>query len=348
MEKKTGIIGWAMKYKSIIFLIVGVLAIFGIYSLQVMAKQEFPTFTIRQGLVIGVFPGATPTEVEEQLAKPLEEFIFTYKEVRKAKTYSENKDGMMILYVELNVDVNNKDEVWSKIKHGINGFKSKLPSGVLDLIVNDDFGDTSALLITLESQTKTYRQLQDYLEKLEGKLRRIESVSNLRRYGLQNEQISIYVEKEKLASYGINLIGLYQTLSAKGLIVPSGQVDNQDMVVPIHVTRPLQTEKDIEEQIVYSDAQGNHIRLKDVAKVVREYNKPDSYITNNGKKCIVLSTEMREGYNIVQYGKDVDIALREFQESLPDDISVYRIADQPKVVNESVNTFLSELLIAII
>ncbi len=348
MEKKTGIIAWAMEYKSIVFLIVGVLIVFGVYSLDVMPKQEFPTFTIRQGLVIGVYPGATPSEVEEQLAKPLEEFLFTYKEVRKAKTFSENKDGMMILQVELNEDVHNKDEVWSKIKHGINGFKSQLPSGVLALIVNDDFGDTSALLITLESESKTYRELQDYLEKLESKLRRIESVSNLRRYGVQNEQISIYVEKEKLASYGVNLVGLFQTLSAKGMIVPSGEIDNQELVVPIHITRPLQTERDIEEQIVYSDAQGNHIRLKDVAKVVREYNKPDSYITNNGKKCIVLSTEMRTGYNIVQYGKDVDIALQEFQESLPEDISVYRIADQPKVVEDSVNTFLVELLIAII
>lgn len=348
MEKKIGIIEWAMKYKNIVFLIIGVLVIFGVYSLQVMPKQEFPGFTIRQGLVIGVYPGATPAEVEEQLAKPLEEFLFTYKEVRKAKTYSENKDGMMILQVELNSDVNNKDEVWSKIKHGINGFKSQLPSGVMALIINDDFGDTSALLIALESESKTYRELQDNIEKLESKLRRIESVSNLRRYGVQSEQISIYVEKEKLASYGINLIGLYQTLSAKGLIVPSGEVDNQDVVAPIHISRPLQSEKDIEEQIIYSDAEGNYIRLKDVAKVVREYNKPDSYITNNGKKCIVLSTEMRAGYNIVQYGKDVNQALLEFQETLPEDISVYRIADQPQVVEGSVNTFLEELLIAIL
>lgn len=348
MEKKKGVIGWAMEYKSIVFLLVTVLIVFGVFALREMPKQEFPVFTIRQGLIIGIYPGATPSEVEEQLAKPLEEFIFTFKEVRKAKTYSENKDGMMVLYVELNSNVNNKDEVWSKIKHGIDDFKAQLPAGGLGLIVNDDFGDTSALLITLESESKTYRQLQDYLEKLEGRLRRIESVSNLRRYGLQNEQISIYVEKEKLASYGIDLLGLYQTLSSKGLTVPSGSVDNQELVVPIHITRPLQTEKDIEEQIIYSDSRGTHIRLKDVAKVVREYDKPNNYITNNGKKCIVLSTEMREGYNIVQYGKDVEAALEEFQQSLPDDISVYRIANQPQVVDKSVNTFLLELLIAIL
>lgn len=223
----------------------------------------------------------------------------------------------------------------------------QLPAGVLALIANDDFGDSSALLITLESDTKTYRQLEEHLDKLEGRLRSIESVSNLRRYGTQKEQISIYIEKEKLATYGISILNLYQTLITKGFITTAGKIENKDMVVPIHIERPYLSEKDLEEQIVYSDVQGNHIRLKNIAKIVREYPKPDSYITHNGKKCLVLSTEMREGYNIVQYGKDVDVVLREFQETMPDDISIYRIADQPKVVDHSVNTFLKELLLAI-
>ncbi|MBO1700148.1 efflux RND transporter permease subunit, partial [[Clostridium] symbiosum] len=70
-------------------------------------------------------------------------------------------------------------------------------------IANDDFGDTSALLITLESEDKTYRELQRYMETLEDRLRRIESVSNLRRYGVQNEQISVYLDPDKLAAYGL-------------------------------------------------------------------------------------------------------------------------------------------------
>lgn len=342
------IIEWAMKYKQIVLFIVVVLVLFGIKALQVMPKQEFPVFTIRQGVIVGIYPGATANEVEEQLAKPLEEFIFTYKEVKKAKTYSHSKDGVVYLYVELNDEVNNKDEVWSKIKHGLNNFKQSLPIGVLALIANDDFGDTSALLITLESDSKTHRQLQDLLESLDSRLRRIESVSNIRHYGLQNEQISIYIEKEKIARYGINLVNLYQTLAAKGILMPSGAVDNAEIVTPIHISRPFHTEMDIEEQVVYSDSEGNYIRLKDIAKVVREYPKPNSYITNNGKNCLVLSAEMRAGYNIVQFGKDVDAAIQEFQKNLPADVGIYRIADQPKVVDHSVMTFLRELLIAII
>ena len=57
-------------------------------------------------------------------------------------------------------------------------------------------------MITLESEDKTYRELQRYMETLEDRLRRIESVSNLRRYGVQNEQISVYLDPDKLAAYG--------------------------------------------------------------------------------------------------------------------------------------------------
>jgi multidrug efflux pump len=73
-------------------------------------------------VVVGVYPGATSGEVEEQLAKPLERYLFTFKEVKKKKTYSMSRDGMVYMMVELNDDVNNKDEVWSKIKLGLQNF----------------------------------------------------------------------------------------------------------------------------------------------------------------------------------------------------------------------------------
>lgn len=348
MDKNNGIIAAAVKYNKIVLLLITTLALFGMFALYKMPKQEFPVFTIRQGVVVGVYPGATSAEVEQQLAKPLENFLFTYKEVKKSKTYSQSRDGMVYIFVELNDEVANKDEVWSKIKHGLSNFKMQLPSGVLAVIANDDFGDTSALLIALESDTKTYRQLKEYLEALENKLRSVESVSNLRRYGVQNEQLSIYVDKEKVASYSINLYSLYQTLLTKGMIGPSGVIDNDQMVVPIHIARPFSSERDLEEQIIYSDPQGNHIRLKDVAEVVREYPKASSYTISNGKNCLVLSTEMRPGYNIVQYGKDVDGVLKAFEKTLPSDVKIYRIADQPQVVDASISSFLEELLIAII
>jgi len=84
-----------------------------------------------------------------------------------------------------------------------------------------------------------------------------------------------------------------------------------------------------------------------VARVVREYDDPDSYIRNNGHRCVMLSMEMKAGFNIVQYGRDVDEVLHEFiAAELPADVEVQRIADQAKVVGDSVHSFLRDLFVA--
>ena len=347
-ERKNGVIEWTMRHYQITLLVITVLVGLGIWGLVDMPKQEFPEFTIRQGVVVGVYPGATSGEVEEQLAKPLERYLFTFKEVKKKKTYSMSRDGMVYVMVELNDDVNNKDEVWSKIKLGLQNFKSQLPSGVLAVIANDDFGDTSALLITLESEDKTYRELQRYMETLEDRLRRIESVSNLRRYGVQNEQISVYLDPDKLAAYGLDTRMLMTTLFTQGFTTASGSLENGGLDIPIHLSVTYPSEREVGEQILLADADGYMIRLKDVARIVREYPEPDSYITNNGKKAIILSMEMREGHNIVRYGKEVDEVLHAFERDLPESVSIHRIADQPKVVGDSVSSFVRDLFVSIV
>ena len=336
-----------MRNFRITFLIVGCLFVFGIYALARIPKQEFPEYTIRQGVVVGVYPGATAEEVEEQLAKPLEQFLMTYKEVKRAKTTSTSQNGMCYVMVELNDDVNDKDEVWSKVKHGLAAFKMQLPAGVAAVVTSDDFGDTSALLITLESDTRSYRELKGYMDDLSDRLRRIESVSNLRPYGVQQEQISVYADPERLAAYGIGEKTLSAALAAQGLTPLGGSVSNAETETPIHIAPSLAGEREVAEQIVWSDPEGHVLRVKDVARVVREYDDPDSYIRNNGHRCVMLSMEMKAGFNIVQYGRDVDEVLHEFiAAELPADVQVQRIADQAKVVGDSVHSFLRDLFVA--
>ena len=336
-----------MRNFRITFLIVGCLFVFGIYALARIPKQEFPEYTIRQGVVVGVYPGATAEEVEEQLAKPLEQFLMTYKEVKRAKTTSTSQNGMCYVMVELNDDVNDKDEVWSKVKHGLAAFKMQLPAGVAAVVTNDDFGDTSALLITLESDTRSYRELKGYMDDLSDRLRRIESVSNLRPYGVQQEQISVYADPERLAAYGIGEKTLSAALAAQGLTPLGGSVSNAETETPIHIAPSLAGEREVAEQIVWSDPEGHVLRVKDVARVVREYDDPDSYIRNNGHRCVLLSLEMQAGNNIVEYGREVDEVLHAFiEEALPADVSVQRIADQAKVVGDSVHSFLRDLFVA--
>lgn len=223
MEKcKRNFVEWAMHYRQIVILITACLVAFGIYSLPQMRKNEFPDFTVRQGMVVAVAPGVPADEMAEQVTKPLENYIFTYKEVKKEKTISRSRDGIVYVQVELNDEVNDKDAFWSKFKHGVNDFKAQLPSNVLAIKVMDDFGDTSALLVTMESQEKTYRELDDYMADLQDSLRRISSVGRMSVSGLRKEQIAVYVDNERLAHYGLTDQALAAILAQKDLRPAAG------------------------------------------------------------------------------------------------------------------------------
>ena len=343
-------LAWPLEHYSISLLIIGILFVLGIIGMYVMPKDEFPQVTIRQGVVVAIYPGATSEEVEQQVARPLERYLFTFGEVNRVKTTTTSQNGLCIVMVKLNDDVNNKDEVWGKIKHGLNTFKLTLPQGVLGVIVNDDFGNSSALLIAIDSEQRSYRELKEYSDELSDRLRRIPSVSNVKLYGELKEQITLYVDRQRLQAYGIGQQLLFSRLQAQSMTTISGSLSDDDQQIPIHVESLEISEEEIANQIIFSDpVTGKVARVRDVARVVREYDTDDSFIHQDGHPCVLLSMEMTPGHNVVQYGRDVDKVLKTYREKeLPADVKVTRIADKPKVVALSVHSFLRDLMIAMV
>ena len=345
-NKLTGWAAWSVNNYRIATLLTVLLLAFGVYGLYVMPKDEFPPFVVRQGVVFAVMPGATSEEIEAQVARPLERYMFTYKEVNRQKTTTTSSNGMCMMMVQMHDNINKKDEVWSKIKHGLNTFKSSLPGGVLALVVNEDFGDACALLITVESQQRSYRELQQYSDELADRLRRVPSVSNVRQYGEVKEQITLYVDRERLAAYGIGQGAIMQALGGQGLTTMSGSLTGKQQHITLHVAPTERSEQELAQQIIYSDGNKN-VRLCDVAEIRREYDTSEKYIENNGNRCVLLSLEMSPGNNIVAYGKEVDQVLDQFRaDYIPEDVQMRRITDLPQVVSQSVYDFLRDLVIS--
>ncbi len=136
-------------------------------------------------------------------------------------------------------------------------------------------------------------------------------------------------------------------LKPQGMVGYAGEIDDGKFIRPIHIPSGLKTESDIANQIVYSDPLGNVIRIKDIGKVVREYEDPSSYIRLNGTKCLIVSLEMLPGNNIVQYGDEVTKAIDKFTAQLPSDVKVGLISDMPDFVSKSIYNFLVEFGLAI-
>ena len=317
-----GIVENIMRSPGIVILLVTVLCVFGVYGLINMNKQEFPEFSVRLGVVAGVYPGANAEQVEEQLTEPLEDFLFSYEEVDKRNTFSVTKNGITYIYVVLDETVENDGQAWSKIRHGLKDFKATLPPGVLAISVNDDFGNTTSLLITLSSADKNYRELGTYMGLLEDRLREVPAIGNIKRYGDCHEEIAVRLDKEKITSYGIDAKTVFATLFPQGLLSIGGSLELDGYDVPLEVTVPFTTEKEIGEQVVAFTASGNMVRLKDIAVIERRYDNPSSYITHDRVKSLVLSVEMRSGNNIVQFGKEVNAIIDEFGNGLPDSVEI--------------------------
>ncbi len=344
--KTKGHIEGAMKRHGLVMALFLVLMAFGIWSLPQMNKDEFPQFTVRQGLVAALYPGATAEEVEQQVTIPLEDYINSFEAVDKKLTYSISEDGIAYLYVMLRMDYIDH-QTWLKIRDGLPLLqKTKMPAGVLQTVLMDDFGNTSSLLIAVESDQRSPRELEQYVTEVCSHLRTIPEMGKIRILGQQTEEIAVTVDIERLSRYGISPTALQAQMALQGLRTIGGENETQGQ---LQVVIPYQSEYELQEQIVWSDpVTGAVVRLRDIASVERRYQTPKQFVEHDDKPCLIINMEMVPGNNIVAFGREVDRQLEEAAALLPPDIRFHRITDQPKVVNDSVLSFLRDIFISIL
>ena len=111
LKVNKGIISGSIQHQKIVWVIVAAIVGFGIYALVDMKKDEFPAFSNPQGIVAGVYPGASSEEVEAQLTKPLEEILYALPELDRERTYSVTKEGICYIYVMLDLSMGDYNQV---------------------------------------------------------------------------------------------------------------------------------------------------------------------------------------------------------------------------------------------
>lgn len=347
-KQRTDLVASAMRHKHITLLLVVMMMLAGVFSLIKIPKNEFPQFNVPVGLMVGVYPGASGQEVERQVAGIMEEFLWTFKEINKQRTTTISVNNACVAMVYLDRSVKDQTVFWSKMKERLPLLKAKLPQGVVDLVVNDEFGESSSMLVTLESEGKSYREMDEYVHKLSDKLRTVPGLANIVKMGGQKEQLSIYLDRDRLSLYGINTATLMSKVSGLNGTFYTGSLDDGQLSRVIHIQPSLNSENDLAQAIVGSGVPGNIVRLGDIATIKREYPNPRQYIRNNGQKCILLSLQMIRGKNIIEFGSKVKEIISDYQATLPDDVHINIISDQSQVVDHSIEDFMWEMLIAIV
>ncbi|WP_159021244.1 efflux RND transporter permease subunit [Formosa sp. L2A11] len=339
----------SLKYKQVTIAVLAIIFVVGIFSLLTMPRREDPKITVRQGLVLAYFPGANSTQVEDQVTKTIEKTLFQFSEVRKRKTFSTSRDGLMVVQVELEEWVKDPDVFWNKLTVALQLTKKlELPKGVIGPVINSDFGDTEAIVLGITAKNGDYLELENYAKKIEDQLRTIRAVSKIKRIGEQKQEIVITSSSEKLAQYGVKFNDVIRILQSQNNLYPSGSLSTDQNEVPFYTTSYYATEDEIAEQVIGTAENGDVIRVSDVANIKRQYEEPTSYTGVNGSPAIILSIQMQEGNNIVDFGEAVQSKIDDALSQMPSDIKIEKIIDQPTIVNNNVGHFIREFFIAIV
>ena len=340
----------SLRHPQVIYLLTALTCLAGVAALRDMPRREDPKITIRRGLVLAAYPGATAEQVEDQVTRKIEQKLFGYEEVRKGKTVSTSMAGGVVIDVALVDEVKNSDPFWSKLRHDMNELSlTELPRGVLGPIVRSDFGDVIAVLLAVTGDRYSYTELQTYLKRLETEILRIPAVSKVKRIGEQKEKIYVTSTMQQVVQYGITPLHLAGALQQQNVVSEAGSFDAGNTRAQIRTTGLFQTEDQIRRQIVgVSPISGTPIYISDLAQVERRDADPDFLVRANGKPALMLTLEMRPGYNIVDFGHEIDETIERVKSEFPPDLKVAAVVDQPKVVEERISHFLGEFGLALI
>ena len=338
----------SLRYPQVTIALTIMLVASGVYALLRMPRREDPKIHVREGIVAAFYPGASAAEVENQVTQKVEQRLFKIEGVRREKTYSTSMNGAMYINVNLEDNLQDTEKFWSKLRLEMAELKkTDLPDGVQGPVVDYDFGDTVAVLLAIHSDHYGYRELKDYAERIESSIRRIRAVSKIKRIGEQKEEIDVSSSLGRLAQYSVTPEQVIKALSGRNTVHYAGAVPTEYGKPPIQTTGAFEGESQIRRVMIDVSRAGQPVYIGDLANVERTYKDPTQYARSRGERAILLSVEMQEGNNIVDFGKEVHASLDHLRPLLPPDLKIDFVADQPTVVADRVKHFIREFGIAI-
>ena len=213
-----------------------------------------------------------------------------------------------------------------------------LPAGVLGPFVNDEFGDVDSVLYTIVGDGASYAQLKDVAEAFRKRLQRVADVTKVDLYGDQPERIFVEFSHAKLATLGVPLQAVFDSIGKQNALSPAGEFQTDAQRLPVRVTGAQQGAEAVAETPIF--AGGQTFRLGDVAKVAHGYEDPPSFLIRaQGQPALEVGVVMQKGGNILALGKALDATLADFETELPRGVTISRVADQPEVVDRAVGEF---------
>jgi multidrug efflux pump len=337
--KRFNLSAWAVDHPAVVlFAIIAAMAA-GAWSYWSLGRAEDPSFAVKTMVAQVYWPGASSGDMQRFVAEPLEKRIQELPNLDYVKTYS--RAGVTVLQINLRESARGREpaDTWYQIRKKFGDSAKDLPQGVLGPFFNDEYGDVFCAVYMLTGDGASRADLKRHAERLRSALLRVKDVSKVVLVGDQPERVFVEISHRKLATLGIPPQAIFDAIAKQNAVASSGTVETGADAVQLRLSGAFASLEDI--RAVPLDMGGRSLRLGDIASVSQGYDDPPAFLVRHeGQPAVGVAVAMADNANVVDLGRTLDEAVAQFRTDVPLGIAVAQIADQPRVVEETVGEFL--------
>ena len=336
-----------------------VFMVIGVYSSFLIPREEEPQIDVPIADIFVGYPGASPTEVESRVTKPLEKLISNIKGVEYVYSTSMEEQGMVIVQFYVGEDI---ERSFVKLYNEINKHMDIMPEGVtFPLVKTRAIDDVPMLGLTLWSETYDDYRIKQIAQELTDEIEKINDVSATKKIGGRNRQLRVVLDKEKMAESGLDFLSVAQMIKANNQQLSGGSFDKDDTEYMVTTGKFLETVADVE-NLVVSVQQNRPIYLKQIAVVEDGPELPKNYVSlgfgqasekaqkyNSEYPAVTISVAKRMGADAMKISDIIIDKVEHLKKNLiPDDIHVEVTRNYGETASHKVSELLLHLIGAII
>ncbi len=322
-----------------------VMVVMGIYAYQDLVVELFPKIDFPVIVVTTVYPGASPSEVESQITKRIEDEVATLASIEDLS--SESREGISQVVVQFALETD-ADQDAIDVKDKVDAIAADLPEDAYDpVIVKFDLAATPVVDLALSGE-RSLNELYEIADKtVKEQLSRIPGVAEVVITGQREREIRVSVAPERLRAYDLTLIDVMQVLAAGNLNVPSGQITRDDHEITLRMKGEITSPTELAAFRLWLPS-GKSIPLSEVAEVIDTTEEVREAATYDGAPVIGLGVQKRSDGNTVDVAEGVVAAVEALGPQLGEGVNLTIVHESASFVRDSVRDVLTNILIGIL
>ena len=337
----------AIKRPSLIIVFFAVLTFLGIVSYTFLSYELIPKFNAPLVLVNTIYPGASPSEVENSLTKPLEDAVSGVEGIVSIRSTS--FEGLSTVIIEFR-DGTEINVALQDVQRKINAVKSTLPDDAKDPALtkfsSDDFPIISLAVNTNLPPGEQYDLIK---QRIKPSLSQIDGVGQVNLIGGQEREIKVQVNREKLENQGLALQNLVLAVQAANLEFPTGKIKSEKEQITVRLAGKFLSIEDVKDVTVGTSNTGTLIKLKDVADISDNLKETTELARLNGKSAIFMSLLKQPEANAVAVSDGVKLKIAELEKTFERQGVKFNLAnDSTDFTRDAVDAVMHDISFAIV